>query len=243
MSKEDAMNNADAINSFEILLWDVDGTLLDFIAAEKAAMKKLFREFGLGECTDEMISRYSEINKRYWKNLELGLMTKQEILTGRFREFFSREGIKSVSPEDFNSAYQLSLGDTIVFCDNSRELVKALRGRIRQYAVSNGTVAAQTKKLRLSGLDRFLDGVFLSEDIGFEKPADEFFSRVFESIGNVNRDKTLIVGDSLTSDIIGGSRAGIKTCWYNPNGLEGDPQIKADYEITNLSQLSSLLIL
>ena len=70
------------------VLWDVDGTLLDFIAAEKAAIRKLFREYHLGECTDEMLARYSKINRTYWVKLENGEMTKPEILVGRFRDFF-----------------------------------------------------------------------------------------------------------------------------------------------------------
>ena len=72
------------------ILWDVDATLLDFLAAEKAAIKKLFQEFDLGECTDEMIRRYSKINRSYWEQLECGELTKPEVLVGRFREFFER---------------------------------------------------------------------------------------------------------------------------------------------------------
>lgn len=74
------------------ILWDVDATLLDFLAAEKAAIKKLFQEFDLGECTDEMIRRYSKINRSYWEQLECGELTKPEVLVGRFREFFETEG-------------------------------------------------------------------------------------------------------------------------------------------------------
>ena len=73
--------------NFDVLLWDVDGTLLDFLAAEKAAIKKLFGEFGLGECTDAMIARYSEINKHYWEALERGDLTKPVILVRRFADF------------------------------------------------------------------------------------------------------------------------------------------------------------
>ena len=134
------------------ILWDVDGTLLDFIAAEKAAIKTLFGEFNLGQCSDEMIKRYSEINKTYWQRLERGEITKQEVLVGRFKEFFKSEGIDISVVEEFNSLYQLRLGDTIVYHDDSLEIIKSLQGRVRQYVVSNGTVEAQSKKLRLSGL-------------------------------------------------------------------------------------------
>ena len=223
------------------ILWDVDATLLDFLAAEKAAIKKLFQEFDLGECTDEMIRRYSKINRSYWEQLECGELTKPEVLVGRFREFFETEGICSDVAEAFNERYQLCLGDTIVFRDDSYEIVKSLRGKVKQYVVSNGTVVAQEKKLRLSGLGELMDGIFLSEALGVEKPNVEFFERMFETIGPVEKDQVLILGDSLTSDIRGGNNAGIQTCWYNPDGLPNLQKEPVAYEITDLKQIEDIL--
>ena len=219
------------------ILWDVDGTLLDFIAAEKAAIKTLFGEFNLGQCSDEMIKRYSEINKTYWQRLERGEITKQEVLVGRFKEFFKSEGIDISVVEEFNSLYQLRLGDTIVYHDDSLEIIKSLQDRVRQYVVSNGTVEAQSKKLRLSGLGELVDGIFLSEHIGVEKPNIEFFDKVLEEIKPADRSSILIVGDSLTSDIQGGNNAGIITCWYNPQGDKAPDKYRIDYEISDLHQI------
>lgn len=226
---------------FDILLWDVDGTLLDFIAAEKAAVQTLFREFGLGECTDEMVECYSRINKEYWERLERGELSKPEILVRRFADFFASEGLDASKAPEFNEQYQVRLGDTVVFCDDSYELLSSLRGRVKQYAVSNGTVVAQTRKLRRSGFDRLLDGVFLSEELGYEKPATEFFDRVFAAIGEPDRERVLIVGDSLTSDITGGNRAGIRTCWYNPKGEPNLTAAHADYEIRDLHGMLDII--
>lgn len=226
---------------FDILLWDVDGTLLDFIAAEKAAVQTLFREFGLGKCTDEMVERYSRINKEYWERLERGELSKPEILVRRFADFFASEGLDASKAPEFNEQYQVRLGDTVVFCDDSYELLSSLRGRVKQYAVSNGTVVAQTRKLRRSGFDRLLDGVFLSEELGYEKPATEFFDRVFAAIGEPDRERVLIVGDSLTSDITGGNRAGIRTCWYNPKGEPNLTAAHADYEIRDLHGILDII--
>lgn len=226
---------------FDILLWDVDGTLLDFIAAEKAAVQTLFREFGLGECTDEMVERYSRINKEYWERLERGELSKPEILVRRFADFFASEGLDASKAPEFNEQYQVRLGDTVVFCDDSYELLSSLRGWVKQYAVSNGTVVAQTRKLRRSGFDRLLDGVFLSEELGYEKPAVEFFERVFAAIGEPDRERVLIVGDSLTSDITGGNRAGIRTCWYNPKGEPNLTAAHADYEIRDLHGILDII--
>ena len=229
------------MTNFDILLWDVDGTLLDFAAAEEAAIRALFSEFGLGICTDEMLSRYSAINKKYWERLERGEMTKPEILVGRFEEFFKSEGLDSSIAEDFNDRYQLGLGDTIAYCDDSYELVSSLKGKIPQYVVSNGTVIAQTKKLERSGFDKIMDGIFLSEDLGYEKPRIEFFDIVMKAIGEPEKERVLIVGDSLTSDILGGNTAGIKTCFYNPKELKNNTKAVPDYEVKNLREVIGIL--
>ena len=223
------------------ILWDVDGTLLDFLAAERAAVKACFRAFGLGECSDEMVARYSRLNTSYWERLETGELTKPQVLRGRFEEFFAAEGVAFDRIDEFNAAYQLSLGDTIRYIDGSYELVAGLRGRVRQYAVTNGTAAAQEKKLARSGLGALFDGVFISDEVGFEKPSAEYFERVFAAIGPVEKSETMIVGDSLTGDIRGGNNAGILTCWYNPAGKPNDSGARVDFEIRDLREIEVLL--
>ena len=223
------------------ILWDVDGTLLDFAAAEKAAIQRLFIEFGLGECTDDMVARYAAINDGYWKRLERGEITKREVLIGRFREFFTELGIDPDLSEAFNARYQHALGDTVVYRDDSLTIVKALRGKVKQYVVSNGTVVAQTKKLERSHLGEWMDGVFLSEQLGAEKPNPAFFEKVFAALPDIPKEDMLIVGDSLTSDMKGGLMAGIPTCWYNPQSLPRPADMAIAFEIQNLQQVYELL--
>ena len=224
-----------------ILLWDVDGTLLDFKAAECAAVKRLFCEFSLGECTDEMVRRYSEINEGFWQRLERNEITKQQVLIGRYRQFFREIGVPVSLAEEFNERYQLRLGDTIVFRDDSYNIVKSLQGKVRQYVVSNGTIVAQSRKLRLSGLGDLMDGIFLSEALGAEKPNKEFFAKVIEQIHPDSMDHVMIVGDSLTSDIRGGNNARIRTCWYNPEKKQAPAGYRIDYTITDLHEIVGML--
>lgn len=224
------------------ILWDIDGTLLNFKAAEKAAIQSLFQEYGLGECPEEMLQRYSGINKAYWERLERGEITKPEVLIGRFRDFFKAEGLDDAIASEFNDKYQLRLGDTIVYCDDSFKIVESLRGRVKQYAVSNGTIAAQSKKLCLSGLGGLMDGIFLSEQLGVEKPNVEFFNKVFRAIDPVERSQVMIVGDSLTSDIRGGNNAGIITCWYNPESAVAAKEYRVNYEISDLHEIYQIVI-
>ena len=223
------------------ILWDVDGTLLDFAAAEKAAIQKLFGEFGLGECTDRMVARYSSISGGYWKRLERGEITKAEVLVGRYRDFFSELGIDPALAEPFNARYQVALGDTVAYRDDSLEIVKALHGRVKQYVVSNGTVIAQAKKLERSHLGEWMDGIFLSEQLGAEKPSPAFFQKVFAVLPDLSPADMLIVGDSLTSDMKGGLMAGIPTCWYNPQSLPRPADMAIAFEIQNLQQVYDLL--
>ncbi len=225
---------------FKVVLWDVDGTLLDFEKAEEAGIRSCFKKYNLGECTDEMLEAYKKINLRYWQMLERGETTKSEILVGRFREFFEVYGLDSSVAEAVNAEYQVRLGDTVVFCDKAMEVVQALRGKVLQCAVTNGTKVAQDRKLVNSGLNKFFDYIFISEEVGVDKPNREFFDEVFNKIGEYPKEEILIVGDSLTSDIQGGVNAGIRTCWYNPKREKNTGMLKPDYEIRNLDEVLKL---
>ena len=239
------------------IFWDLDNTLLDFDVAEKEALTTDFREFGLGEFTDEMLSEYMVINRRRWQALERGEMEKQEVLEGRFREFFGLKGFDTSIAAAFNDRYQELLGETICFRDDSYELVKGLKGKYLQCMASNGTKKAQTGMLLNSGFDKLFDLCFISEEIGIEKPAVGFFDVALDEVdkwleaneadirgeylGPVKPSEILMVGDSLTSDIKGGNNAGIITCWYNPKkkGIPGGYLV--DYNIQNLNEITSIL--
>lgn len=225
-----------------VVLWDVDGTLLDFSKAEFYAFKKCFSIFSIGECTDETVARYSKINRRYWERLERNEITKPQVLLGRFSEFFESEGIAFDRLEEFNAEYQLRLGDKCFFCDGALETLNALKGRVLQYAVTNGTYAAQSRKLTRSGLIDIFDGVFISDKVGFEKPRHEFFDFVWKEIGQYEKDEVLIVGDSLTSDMRGGKNAGILSCWYNPLLLPNRSEVQPDFEIRTLSEVLNIVL-
>ena len=224
----------------KVILWDIDGTLLNFEEAEKHAIRACFAQFGLGECTDHMLADYSAINRVYWQKLERGEMSKPDILIGRFATFFEKYGLDISCAPAFNAQYQIALGDTVCFNPNGLEVVTALQGKVKQYAVTNGTKVAQQRKLERSGLNRLLDGVFISEDLGIEKPGIGFFQRVWEQIGQFDPYEVMIVGDSLTSDIQGGNNAGILCCWFNPEGKENATNLRIDYEVKDLTQILSI---
>lgn len=226
---------------YKYLLWDIDGTVLDFIASEAYAIKTLFKKYNLGQCSDEMLKMYSEINQKYWRRLEKGEMTKPEILVGRFKEFFEIIGADTSVAESFNRDYQVTLGDHIEFVENAEEILLSQKGKYILVAVTNGTKVAQEKKLRLSGLEKIFDEIFISENVGVEKPGREFFDYVFEKTGITDKSEALIIGDSLTSDMKGGVISGIDTCWFNPEHRENTLGISVTYEIDNLGKLREIL--
>lgn len=229
------------MSKYKYLLWDIDGTILDFESAEKAAIKTLFERFNLGECSDEMIERYSKINRKYWHMLERGEMSKEKILVERFVEFFSKEGMDAGISDSFNREYQLALGDTIVFCDDAMDIIKEQKKKFEIVLVTNGTAVAQKKKLEKSGLQDIVNHIFISEIVGYEKPDINFFKKVISEVGINDLSEVLIIGDSLTSDIQGGYNAGIDTCWYNPKGIKNESSLSPTYIIQNLHDLDSIV--
>ncbi len=226
---------------FKVLLWDMDGTLLNFLLSEKYAIRKGFEHFALGECSDETVRLYSELNLKHWKMLERGEITKSEVKVGRYRELFERLKITSVTPEEFTAFYEKALPETAEYIGNAKAVLQSLKGRYKQYIVTNGTKSVQVKKLEKSGLNDIIDGAFISDEIGYEKPSREFFGYVLDNIIPCKRDEILIIGDSLTSDMQGGNNAEIKCCWFNPDGEENNTELKIDYEIRAVDEILNIL--
>lgn len=225
---------------YHTVLWDVDQTLLDFKASERYAVRHCFESFHL-TATEDILTLYSSINQSYWKRIEKGELNKKEALVGRFCTLFEQTGITGIEPSAFQERYADALGSVYYFQDHSYELVKSLKGKYRQYLVTNGISRTQRNKLKLSGLDLLVDGIFISEELGAPKPQKAYFDACFSRIPGFEKEKTILVGDSLSSDILGANQAGITSCWYNPDSLKNDSQAVADFEIKNLSEILPVL--
>ena len=222
----------------EFLLLDLDDTILDFHKAERIALSKTFRDFGLEPAEDEL-DLYHNINKWHWEQLELGVMTRDQVLVNRFGALFEKVGM-TVDPAACAKSYESNLGIGHYFLPGAEEAVKRLSERCRLFLVSNGTATVQHSRLTSAGLYPYFEQVFISQEIGYNKPEKTYFDRCFERIPGFAPEKALMVGDSLTSDIKGGINAGLKTVWVNPAHKPcGD--IRPDYEIEGLSDLEGLL--
>ncbi len=229
------------MGKYKIILWDLDQTLLNFDLSMDHAIRATFKRFGL-PIDDDIVVRYDAINRSFWNRFELGEINKEEVKTGRFRVLFEELDIQHISPEEVAITYQEELGNVFFYMDGAKELVTKLREMgYRQYVVTNGVNSTQANKMKLSGLDQIVDGVFVSELMGYPKPMKEYFEACFAALPDVKREECILVGDSLTSDMRGANNAGITACWFNPNGKRKDIDVKIDYEIHHLDELMSIL--
>ena len=224
----------------DTLLFDLDNTLLDFDKAEAHALTKALDDARIS-VTDEMLGRYNKINLTQWKLLEQGKMTRDEVKIRRFKLLFQEFHIK-VSPEKVASNYQIYLGQGHYFIEGAQEVLEQLSKKYRIYVVTNGTLSVQIGRLKSSGIKKYLQGIFISEEIGYNKPSVEYFEKCFAQIPHLKKENTVIIGDSLSSDIQGGKNAGIKTIWFHrPQDQTDDPKPRPDYEIQSLKSLLDIL--
>lgn len=221
------------------VLFDLDDTLLDFKRAEAEAIRHTLKEIGI-EPTDETVALYSRINRSCWAKLETGEYTREEVLHNRFDMLFEALGMEGDSHATQKLyEYRLSLG--AYYLDGAEKMLDQVHGKYRLYLATNGIVNVQTRRLRDSGIEKYFDGIFVSEKIGYNKPDKRFFDYAFERIPDFKHDETVMIGDLLTSDIKGGINAGIRTVYFNPKSQKNDTGITPDYEITDLGELPKLL--
>ena len=223
----------------EFVFLDLDDTILDFHAAERIALAKTLSHFGV-EPTASVVERYHIINRQHWERLERGELTRAQVQEGRFRVLFAELG-READPVAITRNYEKNLGIGHYFLPGAQEAVQALSRHHRLFLASNGTASVQHSRLTSAGLYPYFEKVFISQEIGYNKPSKEFFEACFAKIRGFDRARAIMVGDSLTSDILGGIRAGMKTCWINPAHEPPRADIRPDYEIESLSQLPALL--
>lgn len=221
------------------VLFDLDDTLFDFHKAEKIALTKTLVHFGI-DPTEETLALYSTINAAHWKRLELGEISREEVKVGRYRELFETIGVEC-DPVKATAYYESMLAIGHYFMPGAPELLEELYGKYRLYIVSNGTAKVQEGRIGSSGIAKYMDGIFISQILGANKPDKQFFDICFAEIPDFSLSETVIIGDSLSSDIKGGINAGITTVWFNPKEIENDSVIKPDYTIKELSEVPGLL--
>ena len=221
----------------EFLFLDLDDTILDFQKAERLALAKTLESFGLPP-TDTVLARYHEINREHWERLERKELTRQQVLVGRFAALFAEMGL-SAQAEQVARTYEENLSQGHYFLPGAEEALQSLSKKYKLYLASNGTARVQAGRLKSAGIIPYFQEIFVSEEMGYNKPDPAYFAACFARIPGFRKDRAMMVGDSLTSDILGGIQAGIATCWVNPHHKTGS--IRPDYEIESIVQMEALL--
>jgi len=221
------------------VFFDLDETLLDFTRSEAVALSRALRAFDR-EPTSHVIERYHVLNISQWKLMEEGKLSRVGVLTRRFELLFEELGWDLEEVPAFNDQYEIFLGQGHYFLPGAEELLKELAPQYDLYLATNGASAVQRGRLKSAGLEPYFKGIFISEEVGYNKPSLEYFQTAFATIPEFDPTAAVIVGDSLTSDIRGGKNAGIRTCWLNPAGAAPHSGILPDYTVRTLEELPAL---
>lgn len=229
--------------AYQYLLFDNDGTLMDFKKAQSAALEKAYAACDSSRripYSQKILDIYDRCNESWWAKLEKGLCTKAELQIGRFSDLFREIGCEE-DPQLFNSHYMKYLGEGRFLIEGALELLKELSASYEIYIITNGVSQTQHNRIDHCAFAPYIRGIFVSEETGFVKPQKEYFDYVMNKIGCMDKNRYLIIGDSLSSDIKGAQNAGIDALWYNPKHKSGGTDLPILGELSNLGQIREFL--
>lgn len=228
------------MKKYKYLLFDLDDTILDFGAAENKALDFVLKSHEIS-AVPGLYERYKTINQNHWEMLERNELTKDQVLTGRHEMFFRELG-ETVDGSVVDDMYRTQIAENgHRLFEGALDVIKILSEAYPLYIITNGVKDTQEKRLANSGILPYFKDVFISEDTGYQKPMKEFFDYTAGRIDGFHCEDALIIGDSLTSDILGGINSGIDTCWYNPKAKRNPFEFRADFEIRQLNELFHVL--
>ena len=216
---------------------DIDGTLLDFEACVEESMRLGLIERGV-DYKAEMLETFHRINNGLWRDLEQGKLTFEKLLEIRWATVFAELGISLDGPE-FERYFRARLHESAIPMADSYEMLEYLSGKYRLFAASNGPDEQQKKRLEKADMLKYFEEVFTSGKIGAEKPSADFFTYCFEKSGDVKPEESVMLGDSLTSDMKGGNAFGMETIWLNLKNEEKPDYI--DHEIKSLDEVKNII--
>ncbi len=228
------------IMNYEVIIFDADETLFDFKKSEKYALKNTMIEFGIDYDENYHLKVYKDINTLIWKEFENGLIIQRDLNIERFKRLLSKLNIK-FDEVKFAKSYVKHLSCASFLYDDSMALIESLHKDYRLIIITNGLKDVQDNRIRKSVIGKYFEDVVISDEIEVSKPDPKIFQHALKNINHTDKTKVLMVGDSLTSDIQGGIRFGIDTCWFNSNKIINRDAIKPTYEITNLMELKNIV--
>ncbi len=225
---------------YELVLIDADDTLFDYKRAELNALSESLKFFGyIGEY-EIPAERYHEINTGLWKQLEKGEVTKEFLKVERFKKLFIELNF-NYSPAEFSNLYLENLASGGFLLDGAEEICSYLSGKYKIILVTNGIEYVQKSRLAHSAIKKYISGLVTSEIVGVNKPDARMFDFAIKTGKCTDKSKVIMIGDMLSSDILGGNNFGIDTCWYNPSGAVNTLNILPKYEVNDLLKIKQIL--
>jgi len=223
---------------YKALFFDVDDTLLNFERCSQEALRKTFHYFHI-TYGDNIYELFRDIDNQLWVKQRQGALSVQDVLNLRFRQLFEQLHLRDCTPA-FQDMFQEKLSEEVFPEPCAEESLLHLSSRYKLFAASNGLLKTQLKRLKLAGLLRYFWDVFVSDDIGYEKPNAAFFDECMRR-SQLRHSEVLFIGDSMEADIIGANKSHIDSCWYNPKNRDKPFGVKIKYSISDLSQLENIL--
>lgn len=228
-----------AMGRFKWILFDADHTLFDFDKASEEALSEVLSEHGI-EWANGMYADYKKINIQCWMEHEQGIIDRDTLVYERFKRYFDFMQL-TLDPISTQQKYLERLGSKPYRITGADEILTWVKERSKLGYITNGMSTVQRPRLELIGWHLIFDVIVIAGEIGHSKPHQPYFDFVHRQMGNPERDKVLVVGDSLTADIAGGFAYGYQTCWYNPEQEECPPEHRPDFTISRLEDLKHIL--
>lgn len=221
---------------FRVVLLDIDDTILDFNKCARISMEKAAVDFNIA-WQDEIYTVFCRENPILWQNIEKGILTKDELHRTRWNIIFSKLGIIA-NGEEFEKRFRYHIESSAEKMEGAEDLLIYLKLKYKVYAASNAHYEQQLKRMALADFSKYIDGYFISEKIGYEKPSKEFFDACFDTLG-CDKSEVVMIGDSISADIMGAKNYGITSIW-----MKGTKEVDcpiADYTVIKLEQIKGIL--
>lgn len=221
---------------YDLFLFDLDDTLLDFRESEKKSFFLALESLGLKQELPSLFAQYQQVNPLLWKLFEEGKTTKDHLKVERFRQIFHSHKIE-IDPEVASHRYLETLPETVVLIDHAVEVCEAVSQFGEIGIVTNGIHTVQTHRIRNSAIAPYIGFTCVSEDCGFAKPDVRFFEHAAKMAQKFSKDSAVVIGDRIDIDVQGAHNFGVDACWFNPKKLARPGDLAPKYEVHHLAEL------
>jgi 2-haloacid dehalogenase len=225
---------------YRLYLFDLDDTLFDFAVSNEWSFKRMLHTSGAAVSSDSVFADFLKIDSGLWKQFEQGLVSRDQLKVERFARTFAKHGL-TIDAEEANHLYLQGLGEHVALIDGAVEVCKALAAVGEVGVITNGFELVQRQRVLSAGLQPYISFIASSEACGYAKPDTRLFDFAVNQAKTFSKDSTLIIGDRLDADILGGNNFAISSCWFNPSTTQNTSAVKPTYEIAHLTELVALV--